>query len=135
MYYAMQDSDFAGAKGYDDAKRKMSAWGKQITMDESSPEGSFVPFKRYSNFAIELAVRFKADTQKHLSALFNEFYNLVQGVGGDMFNPAEKTSKKEAVKRIFNSETNDTGTEIGSCCKRQRTGNRFKYKFRKLLVI
>ena len=60
--------------------------------------------QKYSNFAIELAVLlFKTDGQNALKSRFNDVYNALQGVGGDMFNPTETLSLEQAIKKHFNN--------------------------------
>ncbi len=131
MYFAMQDADFAGAKTYEDARTKIDAWKRQVTMDESAPEGTFVPMQRYSDFAIELAAKMKAGTQKLLSSLFNAYYDLVQGKGGDLFAESEQTDKANAVDRTFNvklenngkQETEDNAGSTGEAGSEERQGS------------
>lgn len=62
-----------------------------------------LPLQKYSNFAIELAVLFKSDKQKTLKSRFNNLYDALQGVGGDMFHPAETLNLVEAIKKHFNN--------------------------------
>ena len=59
--------------------------------------------QKYSNFAIELAVLFKSDKQNTLKSRFNNLYDALQGVGGDMFHPAETLNLVEAIKKHFNN--------------------------------
>lgn len=60
-------------------------------------EGNFVPEDRYSNFAIALAVTFKSKTMKQQAEMLNELYDYLNAEGGDIFNPAVKLSKEDAV--------------------------------------
>ena len=100
----LNDKDFVEAKGKDAVQNAVNLWAKQIQMDFT--EGSFVPEDRYSNFAIALAVSFRNNKMKEQAAMLNQLYDLLQAEGGDIFNPAVKLSKEEAVKQVYGVELN-----------------------------
>ena len=112
----MNDPDFKKAKSFDELSAAAQSWAKQINMDFT--EGNFVPEDRYSNFAIALAVSFKGNTMKQQAAMLNQLYDYLQAEGGDMFNPAVKLSKPEAVKQVYGVELkdkkNETNEKIGT---------------------
>lgn len=101
----LNDKDFVEAKGVDAVQNAVNLWAKQIQMDFT--EGNFVPEDRYSNFAIALAVSFKVDKMKEQAAKLNQLYDYLQQEGGDIFNPAVKLSKEEAVKEVYGVELNN----------------------------
>lgn len=107
----MNDPDFRKAKTSEDLMAAALSWAKQIQMDFT--EGNFVPEDRYSNFAIALAVTFKANTMKQQSAMLNQLYDYIQAEGGDIFNPAVKLSKAEAVKQVYGVELKEKQNEKG----------------------
>lgn len=105
----MNDPGFKQAKTEEDMMNAALSWAKQMQMDFT--EGNFVPEDRYSNFAIALAVTFKSKTMKQQAAMLNQLYDYLQAEGGDIFNPAVKLSKAEAVKEVYNVELNTKKNE------------------------
>lgn len=101
------DKGFASAKNSNEARRAMNVWAAQTTF---GPNGEiFVPSRKYSNFALELAVRFKGDSQNALQGLFNELYDLIQGAKEDnLFETSDKTPKTlaQAIKQTLNIDYN-----------------------------
>ena len=108
-YYALaRDAAFANAKNYKEAKEAAMMWARQYQLDDVSGE-SFLPSENFSNFAIELAVKFKGETQKTLQNLFNNIYDLIQGTKQtSLFEEADNTPRtlKEAIKETFNIDYN-----------------------------
>lgn len=105
---AIQFQEFADAKTYDAAKKALNTFSLQgdIFNDNRTPGD------RYDDFAFELAARFKGNTQKRMVQDFNEYYNMVQGEGATLFNPdVTETSKNEAVKKLYNIDIKEDGTE------------------------
>lgn len=105
----MNDPGFKQAKTEEDMMNAALSWAKQMQMDFT--DGNFVPEDRYSNFAIALAVTFKSKTMKQQAAMLNQLYDYLQAEGGDIFNPAVKLSKAEAVKEVYNVELNTKKNE------------------------
>ena len=103
----LSDKGFAAAKNSNEARRAMNVWAAQTTF---GPNGEiFVPSRKYSNFALELAVRFKGDSQNALQGLFNELYDLIQGAKEDnLFETSDKTPKtlEQAIKQTLNIDYN-----------------------------
>ena len=107
---------FAEAKTFEDAERAVNTWllftGDMITGEVNSDE--------YSNFAVQLALRYKFYTQKELIGKLNAVYDAVQAVSeGTVFDEAltEPKTLAEAVRAVFNIEYNpqterqDNGTD------------------------
>ncbi len=107
---------FAEAKTFEDAERAIETWmrfsGDLITGEVNS--------EQYSNFAVQLALRYKFYTQKELIAKLNAVYDAVQAVSEDtLFGEGEVNPKTlaEAVRAVFNIEYNpqrerqDNGTD------------------------
>ena len=104
---------FAEAKTFEDAERAVNTWllftGDMITGEVNSDE--------YSNFAVQLALRYKFYTQKELIGKLNAVYDAVQAVSeGTVFDEASTEPKTlaEAVRAVFNIEYNP---------QRERQGN------------
>lgn len=103
FYAAMQFPDFAKATNYESARNAIEQWKRQINMIDG-----VAPMQVFDNFAFELAVRFKGYTMKRITDEFNSYYNLVQGVGADLFSDtASPVEQGEAIRRIFNIQTNE----------------------------
>lgn len=96
----MQHPEFASNTKYADLRIIAEQAKNQTQMFNSETE---LPLQKYSNFAIELAIVFKSDSQKELRQRFNSLYDNVQGKGGDMFAEAVEMPLEEAVKRNFNN--------------------------------
>lgn len=74
--------------------------------------GNFVPDEFFSNFAFELAVRFKAETAKQLKSFFDALYDMIQGTANDLFSGASKPiSKAEAFEKLSRYDTRRTERE------------------------
>ena len=58
--------------------------------------------KGYSELELELAALILTQNQNSLKAIFAEYQRLVIGTEGDMFNPPEKLTREESIKRVFN---------------------------------
>lgn len=98
---------FAGVKGrnfeerYRQADAAVEDWLRQINIDGS------LNTEKYSNFALELAKRYKSHTdQKSLAGLLRDYYDLVNGSTREvnMFDAAptsEKLTREEAIKKVF----------------------------------
>ena len=70
---------------------------------------------KFSNFALELAIRFKGDKQNAIRDYFNGYYDAVQGKGGTLFEPAATKTKAESISEIFGIDINEeTNGEEGS---------------------
>ena len=108
-YYALaRDAAFANAKNYKEAKEAAMMWVRQYQLDDVSGE-SFLPSENFSNFAIELAVKFKGETQKTLQNLFNNIYDLIQGTKeASLFEEVDNTprSLKDTIKETLNIDYN-----------------------------
>ncbi|MBR5147705.1 MAG: hypothetical protein IKV15_00715 [Bacteroidaceae bacterium] len=108
-YYALShDRAFVEAKNYADAKEAMLVWARQYQMDDVTGE-SFLPSENFSNFALELAVRYKGNTQSATQNLFNELFDLIQGTKeASLFEGADNRPRTlaEAIKETLNIDYN-----------------------------
>ena len=96
---------FAEAKTFEDADRAVETWmrfsGDLITGEVNS--------EQYSNFAVQLALRYKFLTQKELISKLNAVYDAVQAVSEDTLfgeGTIEPKTLAEAVRAVFNIEYN-----------------------------
>ncbi|MBF1310158.1 MAG: hypothetical protein HXN09_02070 [Porphyromonadaceae bacterium] len=104
---------FAEAKTFEDAERAIETWmrfsGDLITGEVNS--------EQYSNFAMQLALRYKFYTQKELIAKLNAVYDAVQAVSEDtLFGEGEVNPKTlaEAVSEVFSIKYDNKTEEDGS---------------------
>lgn len=104
---------FAEAKTFEDAERAIETWmrfsGDLITGEVNS--------EQYSNFAVQLALRYKFYTQKELIAKLNAVYDAVQAVSEDtLFGEGEVNPKTlaEAVSEVFSIKYDNKTEEDGS---------------------
>lgn len=104
---------FAEAKTFEDAERAIETWmrfsGDLITGEVNS--------EQYSNFAVQLALRYKFYTQKELIAKLNAVYDAVQAVSEDtLFGEGEVKPKTlaEAVSEVFSIKYDNKTEEDGS---------------------
>ena len=113
---------FAEAKTFEDAERAIETWmrfsGDLITGEVNS--------EQYSNFAVQLALRYKFYTQKELIAKLNAVYDAVQAVSEDtLFGEGEVKPKTlaEAVREVFSIKyDNDNKTEEDGSIGSSSTG-------------
>ena len=113
---------FAEAKTFEDAERAIETWmrfsGDLITGEVNS--------EQYSNFAVQLALRYKFYTQKELIAKLNAVYDAVQAVSEDtLFGEGEVNPKTlaEAVREVFSIKyDNDNKTEEDGSIGSSSTG-------------
>lgn len=104
---------FADAKTFEDAEHAIETWmrfsGDLITGEVNS--------EQYSNFAVQLALRYKFYTQKELIAKLNAVYDAVQAVSEDtLFGEGEVKPKTlaEAVSEVFSIKYDNKTEEDGS---------------------
>ena len=104
---------FAEAKTFEDAERAIETWmrfsGDLITGEVNS--------EQYSNFAVQLALRYKFYTQKELIAKLNAVYDALQAVSEDtLFGEGEVNPKTlaEAVSEVFSIKYDNKTEEDGS---------------------
>ena len=104
---------FADAKTFEDAERAIETWmrfsGDLITGEVNS--------EQYSNFAVQLALRYKFLTQKELISKLNAVYDAVQAVSEDtLFGEGEVNPKTlaEAVSEVFSINIDNNTEEDGS---------------------
>lgn len=104
---------FAEAKTFEDAERAIETWmrfsGDLITGEVNS--------EQYSNFAVQLALRYKFLTQKELISKLNAVYDAVQAVSEDtIFGEGEANPKMlaEAVDEVFSIKIDNNTEEDGS---------------------
>ena len=104
---------FAEAKTFEDAEHAIETWmrfsGDLITGEVNS--------EQYSNFAVQLALRYKFYTQKELIAKLNAVYDAVQAVSEDtLFGEGEVNPKTlaEAVSEVFSIKYDNKTEEDGS---------------------
>ena len=113
---------FAEAKTFEDAEHAIETWmrfsGDLITGEVNS--------EQYSNFAVQLALRYKFYTQKELIAKLNAVYDAVQAVSEDtLFGEGEVKPKSlaEAVSEVFSIKyDNDNKTEEDGSIGSSSTG-------------
>lgn len=93
-YYALsQDSAFANAKNYKEARMAAEAWKRQYALDDVTGE-SYLPSERYSNFALLLATMYKGQTQTFIQNTFNHIFDLVQGTQeATLFEESDNTPR------------------------------------------
>ena len=113
---------FAEAKTFEDAERAIETWmrfsGDLITGEVNS--------EQYSNFAVQLALRYKFYTQKELIAKLNAVYDAVQAVSEDtLFGEGEVKPKTlaEAVSEVFSIKYDNKTEEDGSIGSSSTGGN------------
>lgn len=113
---------FADAKTFEDAERAIETWmrfsGDLITGEVNS--------EQYSNFAVQLALRYKFLTQKELIAKLNAVYDAVQAVSEDtLFGEGEVNPKTlaEAVSEVFSIKYDNKTEEDGSIGSSSTGGN------------
>lgn len=113
---------FAEAKTFEDAERAIETWmrfsGDLITGEVNS--------EQYSNFAVQLALRYKFYTQKELIAKLNAVYDAVQAVSEDtLFGEGEVKPKSlaEAVSEVFSIKYDNKTEEDGSIGSSSTGGN------------
>lgn len=113
---------FAEAKTFEDAERAFETWmrfsGDLITGEVNS--------EQYSNFAVQLALRYKFYTQKELIAKLNAVYDAVQAVSEDtLFGEGEVNPKTlaEAVSEVFSIKYDNKTEEDGSIGSSSTGGN------------
>lgn len=104
---------FAEAKTFEDAERAIETWmrfsGDLITGEVNS--------EQYSNFAVQLALRYKFLMQKELISKLNAVYDAVQAVSEDtLFGEGEVNPKTlaEAVSEVFSINIDNNTEEDGS---------------------
>lgn len=113
---------FAEAKTFEDAERAIETWmrfsGDLITGEVNS--------EQYSNFAVQLALRYKFLTQKELISKLNAVYDAVQAVSEDtLFGEGEVNPKTlaEAVSEVFSIKYDNKTEEDGSIGSSSTGGN------------
>lgn len=113
---------FADAKTFEDAEHAIETWmrfsGDLITGEVNS--------EQYSNFAVQLALRYKFYTQKELIAKLNAVYDAVQAVSEDtLFGEGEVKPKTlaEAVSEVFSIKYDNKTEEDGSIGSSSTGGN------------
>lgn len=113
---------FAEAKTFEDAERAIETWmrfsGDLITGEVNS--------EQYSNFAVQLALRYKFYTQKELISKLNAVYDAVQAVSEDtLFGEGEVKPKTlaEAVSEVFSIKYDNKTEEDGSIGSSSTGGN------------
>lgn len=113
---------FADAKTFEDAEHAIETWmrfsGDLITGEVNS--------EQYSNFAVQLALRYKFYTQKELIAKLNAVYDAVQAVSEDtLFGEGEVNPKTlaEAVSEVFSIKYDNKTEEDGSIGSSSTGGN------------
>lgn len=113
---------FAEAKTFEDAEHAIETWmrfsGDLITGEVIS--------EQYSNFAVQLALRYKFYTQKELIAKLNAVYDAVQAVSEDtLFGEGEVNPKTlaEAVSEVFSIKYDNKTEEDGSIGSSSTGGN------------
>jgi hypothetical protein len=103
----MEDEAFANSKNYKIAKYAADMWKSQYYFDDMTGE-SYLPAEKYSNFALELAVIYKSQTQRYMQSVFNGLYDYIQGtVHEDMlFDKGDPTmhTLAEAIKKVLGIE-------------------------------
>ena len=113
-----------GKRSLEDVRTAFGALSRQMDMFASDQR----PLnERFSPLELEIAARLLTEKQSTLKAIFAEYCRLVIGTEGDMFNPAERLSRAEAVERVFNIKdikNNETGGETGNVPESVSEGRR-----------
>lgn len=100
-YYAlMQDSQFAEAKNFKDARIAVEDWKRQYQMDDVTGE-SYLPADNFSNFALHLASMYKVETQGLIQNTLNHIYDLVQGTQEVTFFETPDNTPRTLSQAIF----------------------------------
>ena len=97
---------FAEAKNPEACRRAIESWKAQSTIDDL---GNVVfPAEIFSNFALELAARFKGDTQRQIQTLLGRILDAVQGRTEDLFaeGPVKPKTVAEAIKEVTGIDYN-----------------------------
>ena len=104
-YYALaQDEQFAVVKNHEQARVAVESWKRQYAIDDSTGE-SYLPAKKYSNFALALATMYKGDTQKFIQNTFTRIYDIVQGTQEEtLFESPNNTPRTlaQSIKEVLN---------------------------------
>ena len=106
-YYALsQDSQFAEAKNFKEARMAVEVWKRQYQIDDVTG-GSYLPAENYSNFALHLAAMYKGESQGLIQGTFNKLYDLIQGTQEEnLFEQPDNTPRSlaQAIKEALNIE-------------------------------
>ena len=104
-YYALsQDSQFAEAKNFKEARMAVEVWKRQYQIDDVTG-GSYLPAENYSNFALHLAAMYKGESQGLIQGTFNKLYDLIQGTQEEnLFEQPDNTPRSlaQAINEALN---------------------------------
>ena len=95
----MESQDFAVANTREKVDAAVNGWKNQTNMFEGGTNS-----EKYSNFALELAKKFKVDTLKNQRQYFNDLYDKLQGVASEglsMFEEVQQLGFVEAIKAVY----------------------------------
>lgn len=108
-YYALsQDSQFAEAKNFKEARMAVEVWKRQYQIDDVTG-GSYLPAENYSNFALHLAAMYKGESQGLIQGTFNRLYDLIQGTQEEnLFEQPDNTPRSlaQAINEALNIDYN-----------------------------
>ena len=108
-YYALsQDSQFAEAKNFKEARMAVEVWKRQYQIDDVTG-GSYLPAENYSNFALHLAAMYKGESQGLIQGTFNKLYDLIQGTQEEnLFEQPDNTPRSlaQAINEALNIDYN-----------------------------
>lgn len=104
-YYTLsQDSQFAEAKNFKEARMAVEVWKRQYQIDDVTG-GSYLPAENYSNFALHLAAMYKGESQGLIQGTFNKLYDLIQGTQEEnLFEQPDNTPRSlaQAINEALN---------------------------------
>ncbi|MDD6007606.1 MAG: LPD5 domain-containing protein, partial [Bacteroidales bacterium] len=107
-YALLQTSDFAKATTQEQAMYAIEAWKRQYQIDDATGE-SYIPAKKFSNFALHLAMMYKVCSQNTIQGTFNKMYDLIQGTqAANLFEAPDNTPRTlaQAIKETLNIDYN-----------------------------
>lgn len=108
-YYALsQDTMFAEAKNFKEARIAIENWKRQYQMDDVTGE-SYLPAENFSNFVLYLAAMYKGESQSLIQNTFSRIYDLVQGTQEEtLFEQPDNTPRTlvQAIKEALNLDYN-----------------------------
>lgn len=106
VYYQLnQQPDFVAAKTKEEVDNAVELFKGQTSLEEAG-----TPAEKYSNFAFDLAKKFKTLTLKQQRELLNQLYDTIAGVA-NIFGESEGKPLGEAVAEIYGTNLNKGNNE------------------------
>lgn len=104
----MNDSSFASATNFKDARVAIEDWKRSYQFDDATGEAK-LPDGKYSDFAMHLVAMYKGETQLFIQQTFNQLFDLIQGTQAvDLFTETDNTPRSlaDAINEALNIEHN-----------------------------